>query len=127
VAPPRVRFAAAALQTDVLHAEETSDAVNFLVRRSSSGTAPAALQEEFRGRRLVLTPAYVLQNLLVGLVEQDGSLADVAILQGVEFQRRVLTVLTPLNHVGMIRQVRLGRLRLRPDGSEIGPVRPGDL
>ena len=37
------------------------------------------------------------------------------------------SVLTPLTHVGMIRQLRLGRLRLRPDGSEIGPVRPGDL
>ena len=77
--------------------------------------------------RVVAAPAYVFQNLLVGLVEQDGNVAEIGILQGVQFQRRVLTVLTPLNHVGMIRQVRLGRLRLRPDGSEIGPVRPGDL
>jgi polynucleotide 5'-hydroxyl-kinase GRC3/NOL9 len=127
VAQHRVKLAAATLQTEVLYAEETEGAVYFLVRRQPSTTAPAALQEEFRGRRLVVTPGYALQNLLVGLVEQDGNVADIGILQGVDFQRRVLTVLTPLNHIGMVRQVRLGRLRLRPDGSEIGHVRPGDL
>lgn len=123
----RQRELAAILQTEPIHSEETVDALYLLVRRPPAPAVVAALQEELRGRRAVVVPAYVFQNLLVGLVEQDGNVADIGILQGVDFQRRLLTILTPLNHIGMIRQVRLGRLRLRPDGSEIGTVRPGDL
>jgi polynucleotide 5'-hydroxyl-kinase GRC3/NOL9 len=125
--PHRLRAVEALLHNELIHAEESEDAVHLLVRRQPPASAAEVLREEVPGRRAVVTPAYMLQNLLVGLVEQDGNLADIGILQGVDFHRRVLTVLTPLNHVGNIHQVRLGRLRLRADGSEIGPVRPGDL
>jgi polynucleotide 5'-hydroxyl-kinase GRC3/NOL9 len=125
--PPLIRSAAAALQTEIIHAEDTDDGIRLLSRRQGAGGAADRSLEGFPGRRVLVTPAYVLQNLLVGLVEPDGSLAEIGILHGVDFQRRVLTVLTPLAHVSAIRQLRLGRLRLRPDGSEIGPVRPGDL
>jgi polynucleotide 5'-hydroxyl-kinase GRC3/NOL9 len=126
VAPHQLRVAASALRTEIIYGEETEDAVHLLARGQRAAPVPSEVRQEFR-RPVVVTPAYALQNLLVGLVEQDGNVADVGILQGVHFQRRLLTVLTPLDHVGMIRQVRLGRLRLRPDGSEIGHLKPGDL
>ena len=40
---------------------------------------------------------------------------------------RRLRVLSPLRSEGALRGLRYGRVRLRPDGTEIGPVRPGDL
>jgi polynucleotide 5'-kinase involved in rRNA processing len=95
-------------------------------RPSTDGLVP--LQEEFgRKRRIWLTPAVVFQNLMVGLVGPGGQLLDVALLQGINFERALFSVLTPARSVSEVGQLHLGRLRVRPDGSEIAHLRPSDI
>jgi polynucleotide 5'-hydroxyl-kinase GRC3/NOL9 len=76
---------------------------------------------------VTVTPAVSFRNLLVGLVGEEGHLVDVGLLQGINFERSLFSVLTPARSTAEVRQVHFGRLRVRPDGSEIGHLRPGDL
>ena len=48
-------------------------------------------------------------------------------LQGVNFQRALLSILTPARSLSDVVQIHFGRIRLRPDGSEIAHLAPADL
>ncbi len=122
-----LQAAAAALRTEVPHGENTPDGIYLCVTRTPHRAGLAALQEIFRRRRVTVCPAASLQNLLVGLVGADGRLVDIGLLQGINFDRAVLSVLTPAKSVAEVRMVHFGRLRIRPDGSEIARLRPSDL
>ncbi len=113
-------------RTDVLHGEETPDGIR-LVTRGSMPPPGNSLRELFGNRRVGLTPSTVFQNLLVGLMEEGGRLAEIGLIQNVDFGRGLLRVYSPLRSEGALRVLRYGRLRLRADGTEIGPIRPGDL
>ena len=125
--PPLLRAAADSFQTQILYGERTPDGVRLVTRGAPTPPSPAALQELFGTRRVALTPPTVFQNLLVGLLEEGGRLAEIGLLQNVDFAGCLLRVLSPLRSEGALRVIRYGRLRLRTDGTEIGPVRPGDL
>lgn len=125
--PHLLRAASAALETEVLHGEETADGIRLVTRSSLPRRARTELAELFGGRRVAVTASLVFQNLLVGLLEEGGRLAEIGVLQNAEFGRGLLRILSPLRSEGALRAIRYGRLRLRADGTEIGPVRPGDL
>jgi polynucleotide 5'-hydroxyl-kinase GRC3/NOL9 len=125
--PPVRRAASELLRSEVLHGEETVEGIRLVTRGSPPQPARAGLEELFGSRRVLVTPSTAFQNLLVGLLEEGGRLAEIGLLQNVDFSRGLLRVLSPLRSEGALRVVRYGRLRLRPDGTEIGPVRPGDL
>jgi polynucleotide 5'-hydroxyl-kinase GRC3/NOL9 len=123
----QLEFVSRALRTDVPHGEITPDGVFLCVAGRPDRSGFAALQEEFGRKRVFVTPAIAFHNLLVGLMGDEGRLVDIGLLQGINFERALLSVLTPARAVGEIRQVHFGRLRVRPDGSEIARLRPGDL
>ena len=125
--PPHLRAVATTLGRDVLYGEETVDGIRLVTRGSAPPLHPADRADLFGGRRVAVTPSTVFQNLLVGLLEEGGRLAEIGIIQQVDFAGRRLRVLSPLRSEGALRGLRYGRVRLRPDGTEIGPVRPGDL
>jgi polynucleotide 5'-hydroxyl-kinase GRC3/NOL9 len=127
IEPPRLRAAAAALGRELLYGEETVDGIRLVTRGSAPPLRRADCADLFGGRRVAATPAAVFQNLLVGLLEEGGRLTEIGIIQQVDFASRRLHVLSPLRGEGALRGLRFGRVRLRPDGTEIGPVRPGDL
>jgi polynucleotide 5'-hydroxyl-kinase GRC3/NOL9 len=125
--PPLLRAASASLRADVLYGEETPDGIRLVTRGSPPNSGRAVLADLFGSRRVAFTPATLFQSLLVGLLEEGGRLAEIGLLQNVDFGGRILRVLSPLRSEGALRALRYGRVRLRPDGTEIGPVRPGDL
>jgi polynucleotide 5'-hydroxyl-kinase GRC3/NOL9 len=125
--PPRLRAAAATLGSELLYGEETGGGIRLVTPGAVPRLVPADCLELFGGRRVAATPAGAFQNLLVGLLEEGGRLAEIGLIQRVDFASRRLHVLSPLRREGALRALRYGRVRLRLDGSEIGPVRPGDL
>jgi polynucleotide 5'-kinase involved in rRNA processing len=88
---------------------------------------PAAVQELFGRRRIAFTPAGTFHNLLVGLIGADGHLLDLGLLRGINFERGLFSVLTPVRVPADVCVMQLGRIRLNPDGQELGRVRPGEL
>jgi polynucleotide 5'-hydroxyl-kinase GRC3/NOL9 len=125
--PPRLRAASRSLRAELLYGEETTDGIRLVSWGSPPNPGRAALVDLFGSRRVSFTPATVFQNLLVGLLEEGGRLSEIGLLQDVDFGARILRVLSPLRSEGALHVLRYGRVRLRPDGSEIGPIRPGDL
>jgi polynucleotide 5'-hydroxyl-kinase GRC3/NOL9 len=126
--PPRqLRSLSQALGVNVPYGEATPDGIFLCVAGRPGKAGYAALQDEFGRKRVTLTPVTAFQNLLVGLVGHGGHLVDVGLLQGINFERALVSVLTPARSSGEVGQLHFGRLRVRPDGSEIAHLRPGDL
>jgi polynucleotide 5'-hydroxyl-kinase GRC3/NOL9 len=123
----QLQLAAEELKTEVPHGEITPDGVFLCVAGRPHRDGLVNLQEEFRRKRITATPATAFRHLLVGLVGLGGHLIDVGLLQGVNFERAVLSILTPARSIAEVGQVHFGRLRVRPDGAEIAHLRPGDL
>lgn len=123
----QLQVAAQALKVGVPHGEVTADGVFLCVDGRPDRAGFLALAEEFGRQRVAVTPVVALQNLLVGLVGAEGRLLDVALLQGINFERAVLSLLTPTRSLTDVRIAHFGRLRVRPDGSEIARLRPSDL
>jgi polynucleotide 5'-hydroxyl-kinase GRC3/NOL9 len=133
LAPRFLRFAERVLGVPVPYGELMPDSLRLVARARSGGpergraSALADLQEQFHRPRVLLTPPHAFQGLLVGLLEPGRLLVALGILEAVDFDAGRLNVRTPLFSIAAVRQLRFGRLRLRPDGSEIGLVRPGEL
>jgi polynucleotide 5'-hydroxyl-kinase GRC3/NOL9 len=123
----QLRGAANALKTEILHGELTPDGIYLCANGRIDRRGLVTVQEEFPRRRITITPAMAFNGLLVGLVAAGGHLVDVGLLQGVNFQRAVLSILTPARSLSDVVQIHFGRMRLRPDGSEIAHLRPADL
>jgi polynucleotide 5'-hydroxyl-kinase GRC3/NOL9 len=113
--------------TAVPHGELTPDGVFLCVGSRPDRSAATVFQEEFGRKRVYLTPATAFRNLLVGLTGPEGHLIDIGLLQAVNFERMLLSILTPARSVEEVRQVHFGRLRVRQDGSEIARLRPSDM
>lgn len=125
----QLRVAASALGVPVPHGEITEDGLYLCVSAPpKQREGYLTLQEEFgRKRRIWVTPSSFFRNLLVGLGGPGGFLLDIGLLQGINFERSLFSVLTPARSVSEVRQLHFGRLRVRPDGSEIAHLRPSDL
>jgi polynucleotide 5'-hydroxyl-kinase GRC3/NOL9 len=125
--PPLLRAAANTFRTEVVYGEQTTDCIRLVSRGAPAQPSATVVQELFGTRRVLVSQPTVFHNLLVGLLEEGGRLAEIGLIQNVDFAARIFRVLSPLRAEGALRALRYGRLRLRPDGTEIGPVRPGDL
>ncbi len=61
-----------------------------------------------------------LENLLLGLCDSENYVLALGILKKLDLQGGALKILTPLNpkYSGTVRAVRLGRIKIHPDGQE---------
>ncbi len=127
ISPWKLRASQSILEAVVLHGEESSDGVFLCTETRPTRARLDLLQEEFPGQRIQATPAALLRGLLVGLIGDGGRLADIGLLEGINFARGILSVITPARVVDDVRALHFGRIRVRRDGTEIGRLTPGDL
>ena len=123
------QFLSQSLGRPALHAERTPGGGLYVVLNGDGWDAAglAAVESHFRTRSISVTAAQKFAGLLVGLVSAGGGLLGLGLIERIDFSRRTLTVLTPCRKPAAVAQVWLGGLRLRPDGREIGEVRPGEV
>lgn len=62
----------------------------------------------------------LLENLLVGLIDATGGTLAMGILTGVDFKRRRFVIRAPIAEVDTVRGLRLGSMRVSPEGVELG-------
>lgn len=118
--PHHLKFASEALGTTVVHAEESPDGLAFCTDRPVGRRSFAVLEEQFGRQRMLATPGDWFQHLAVGLIGDGGRTLAAGLLQGIHFGRGLFAVLTPLASVATVRQIHFGRVRVRPDGAELG-------
>jgi polynucleotide 5'-hydroxyl-kinase GRC3/NOL9 len=68
-----------------------------------------------------------LSNLLVGLIDGGGLCIGVGILKWVNFSEGRLQVLTPVDDISRVREIRFGRIRVTEEGDELGLLRRDEL
>ena len=129
VAHHLAQFLGDTLGRPVLHAEVSGDGdLSVVVHGDGWRTAElSAAERQFGTRSIAIVPAQRFARLLVGLVAASGALLDIGLIERIDFSARTLTVLTPCTRPRAVAQVWFGFLRLRPDGRELGEVRPGEL
>ncbi|MCC2668023.1 MAG: putative GTPase or GTP-binding protein [Armatimonadetes bacterium] len=123
----QLRALSDALKTNVPHGEITDDGVFLCADGKPDRDGANALQDEFGKKRVTITPLSAFRNLLVGLIAEDGYTLDLGILQAINFERAFFSVITPARSIVDVGQIHFGRLRARPDGGELGRLRPSDL
>lgn len=128
--PKYLKFAERALGTEIYHGEMVDKGVFLVAGRSSQSQEKrgvAELQEYFRTRSIAVVPADRYTNLIVGLLDSRLEVLSLGIIRGMDFRSEVISVLTPARTVTPVTSMRFGTLRLRPDGTEIVRLRPGDI
>ena len=125
--PKLLRFAETALKTPISHGEMVDRAVYLVAVRDHNRRSVEELQEYFRTKSIVVVPASRYLNLVVGLLGSHLELLSLGIVRGIDFRAQTISVFTPLRSIAPVRSVRFGVLKLRPDGTETGRLRPGDL
>ncbi|HET6387084.1 MAG TPA: Clp1/GlmU family protein [Armatimonadota bacterium] len=115
------------LRAPALRAELTGDRLTVITARAPSKDGIAILQQRFSRLQIRAHLPNITQGLLAGLEDGAGNLLDLCILQSCDFTNLIVTLASPFTDLGAVRVLRIGALRLRPDGVEISSLRPGDL
>jgi len=127
--PGDTALLAADLRCPVAHAEWLPDGI-FIV---ADGFFDLQGLERIKDREgtadVFLTKTERFENLLVGLVDRAGELLGVGILVGLDFGRRVGTILSPLGAEATARVagIQFGILKVLPSGEEGGKIHPNDI
>lgn len=83
--------------------------------------------QHLKAESVAVTVAPRLKHLLVGLESGNGKLLGLGLLESLDFRRRTLGVLTPVRAPDAAQILRFGSLRVQPDGTELGSLKPGEL
>lgn len=128
LAPHLLRFLSRALGVRAYYAE--MDGRRLGIVTDGMPTAERSLEmihAQFRPRSITITPASRFHHLLVGLADREGRILDVGTVETLDFRRREIGVLTPTRAHAAVRHIEFGAVRVRPDGVELGILRPGDI
>jgi polynucleotide 5'-hydroxyl-kinase GRC3/NOL9 len=131
LAPHLLKFLNQSLgeEVRVYHAEMFGRHLGLMVSRPAAPDSPGIgiAQQQLRAQTVSITVAPRLKHLLLGLEGGNGKLLGLGLLEAIDFRRRTLGVLTPVRAPGAAQVIRLGGLRVAPNGSEIGTLHPNEL
>ena len=113
----------------VYYAEMNDRHLGLMVNQPvASHSPPLSLAlETLKAQAVTVTVAPRLKHLLLGLEGANGKLLGLGLLEALDFRRRVVGVLTPVRAPDAACVLRLGSLRVLPDGKEAGALKPGEL
>nr|NIM04784.1 hypothetical protein [Armatimonadota bacterium]NIM23138.1 hypothetical protein [Armatimonadota bacterium]NIM67006.1 hypothetical protein [Armatimonadota bacterium]NIM75540.1 hypothetical protein [Armatimonadota bacterium]NIN05195.1 hypothetical protein [Armatimonadota bacterium] len=112
-------YAEECLEAEVLWGERTAEGAFFIVEGTPNPSGEEALAETFE-RGVKVIERWVLENLLVGLIDHDGEDIALGIIKAVDFKQRRMTILAPLAGAENVGGLRMGNMRLSPEGAELG-------
>lgn len=113
----------------VYYGEMSDRHLSLMVSQMVHPDTPAlgVAQQTLRAQGVTLTIAPRLKHLLLGLEGSNGKLLGLGLLEAIDFRRRTLGVLTPCRAPAAACIIRIGILRVQPDGHEIGALKPNEL
>ncbi|HEV2472613.1 MAG TPA: hypothetical protein VGS41_08120, partial [Chthonomonadales bacterium] len=81
---------------------------------------------QLKATALSVTVAPDWKHLAVGLEDNSGRLLGMGLVEQLDLKRRTIGVLSPVRAPGAVKVVRMGVMRVRPNGSELQSLRPQD-
>jgi polynucleotide 5'-hydroxyl-kinase GRC3/NOL9 len=127
LAPRQLGVLSEMLNTQVLHGQRQGDEA-VLVTAGYPPWPAAEVANSMPGvERVTLLPLQRFTGVLCGLLNPDGFLATMAILQRLDFSGQALEFMVPEGPPRDIGVVHVGRLRMDSQGRELVTLRPGEL
>ena len=125
------KFLTQALQSfgKMYYAESSGRHLGIMTSQSIPPQSPALAlaQEPFKAQAISVTVAPRLRHLVIGLEDAHGKLLGIGLLEALDFRRRTLGIVTPIRAPAAACILRFGQLRVQPDGTELGTLKPGEL
>ena len=131
--PKFLKFASTVLRAEAPHGEfiggtsERPIGVYIVAPSGYDARGLEDLKQHFATSAIVVIPAIRYVNLAVGLIDDRLQTLAVGVIRKLDFRTRVASILTPLRSVHLVKAIRFGVLKLRPDGTEIARLRPGEV
>lgn len=117
------------LRCDIAHAEWLTDGLFIVASGYFELDGLERIKEREGVQEVFLTKADRFEHLLVGLVDRDGALMGVGILNGIDWRKRTGSVTTPVTEeeLGRVAGLQFGILKVLPTGEEGGKIHPNDI
>jgi len=122
-----IHFLQETLRSRVFWAERTTEHLFVITDKVVDERALVIVEETFRVAHVTTAGVHRFVKLLLGLLNAEGDCLAIGILERIDFVNRTITVRTPLRDASGVVILRFGGLNVRPDGKEIGVVKPGEI
>lgn len=122
-----IHFLQDTLRTRVFWAERTPEHLYIITDKVVDERALLIVEEVFRVAHVTTAGVHRFVKLLLGLLNADGECLALGILERIDFVNRTISVRSPLRDISSVVILRFGGINVRPDGREIGTVKPGEI
>lgn len=122
-----IHFLQETLRSRVFWAERAAEHLFVITDKVVDERALVIVEETFRVAHVTTAGVHRFVKLLLGLLNAAGECLAIGILERIDFVNRTITVRAPLRDASGVVILRFGGLNVRPDGKEIGGVKPGEI
>lgn len=114
------------LDCSLVYLERIPEGVFAIVNGNCDRWTLEQLKRRTGSLRLFSVDLSEFDSLLLGLFSSEGTCLGEGILEGIDFRTGIIRVITPVRHAAdRVRHIRLGLLKIAPDGRELGRAEPG--
>ncbi|MFB3894863.1 MAG: Clp1/GlmU family protein [bacterium] len=111
------------LDTSVLYGEKVGKTIYLVVSGEYDCSEQYQLESRFGIANIEIIEYTLLQNLLVGFNDQNNETLALGIIQEIDFQKRIIKLITPIKDITNIQLLEFGFLRIDKSGKEWSPKR----
>ncbi|KUO40408.1 MAG: hypothetical protein AVW06_00040 [Hadesarchaea archaeon DG-33-1] len=111
------------VQAPIIYTEKLPEGLLIVTEGKLDQKIMQELEAKFGGVKVVARGSE--QNVLVGLMDNADVLLSIGIIDGIDYARERMAVITPVKNGGKIAAVQFGSMRIKPTGEEIGTIKPG--
>ncbi|MBS3815191.1 MAG: hypothetical protein KGY45_01360 [Hadesarchaea archaeon] len=109
----------------VLHAEEILEGLVIVTESKLSEEDIQALKNEYG--KIIEIKKGSEKHVLVSLIDENNDLLSVGLINEINYEEKKLSVITPIQNGGLVSAIQIGSMKIKPNGEEIGTVRPGSF
>lgn len=127
--PKYLKFAENELKIPIVYGELLFGAV-YLVSGNSMTPAAQGIEqicEQFGTKNVIIVPASRYLHLVVALIDSRVEVLSLGVVRDIDFRAQSIKIATPLRSVTPVKSIRFGVVKLRPDWTEMGRLRPGEV
>jgi polynucleotide 5'-hydroxyl-kinase GRC3/NOL9 len=111
------------LDTSVFYGEKIGNTINLVVSGGYDRSQQYNLESHFGIANIEIIEFELLQNLLIGLNDQNNETLALGLIQDIDFQSKKITLITPISDIANVRLFEFGFIRVNCSGKELSPKR----
>ena len=111
------------VRAQIVHAEKMPEGLLVVSKKRLSEGVLRELKAKFGNVRAITKGSE--RKVIVGLTNDANELLGIGVIERIDYERGQMTVITPVKSAGEVAAVQFGSMRIKPDGVEIGTIKPG--